>query len=279
MFAFAAAVELPEIMEIASKAGPGEFQHSGNTKLTSLSNLYAAFAKSEIEKGFPILHVHALVALWGLLEAAIEDALVAFLLNEPDRLRNEPFGKLKITLADFEASEKDDRMRLLLAELERDKSVRRRHGVDRFEVLLEAFGFSAPVHPLVKKELYALHHIRNVIVHRGSLADRRLVQACPWLSLKIGEPIIVTHKAYARYDSALAYYVLKILERFRAHFGLSELAGPDSSKCTEENEESIFNDYSFYHFLHHQDTGVRPAEEKREDAGTPGVASEPPQDH
>ena len=80
-----------------------------------------------------------------------------------------------------------------------------------------------------------MHHIRNVIVHRASLADRRLVQNCPWLGLKLGDKVLVTHQSLGAYGEALAKYVLTILERACLRYGVDlkkRLAEPDASKAS-----------------------------------------------
>src|SRR5258706_1188649 len=80
----------------------------------------ADFAENECKTGFPLLHAHALVGMWGALEAAIEDLLVAILINEPDVLNKEAFAKVRIPLAEFETKDKEERMRFLIADLGRN---------------------------------------------------------------------------------------------------------------------------------------------------------------
>jgi hypothetical protein len=60
--------------------------------------------------------------------------------------------------------------------------------------------------------------VRNVIVHRASRADSRLIQACPAMKLKIGDPIVVTHERYHDYIQAEAGYVQIIVSRLSARY-------------------------------------------------------------
>lgn len=244
IYASHAAITMPRILHATPKMEPDQ---TPKGDVDETMEKFASFAAHEKERGFPVLHAHASVILWGFFQASIEDLLAAFLMNEPERLRTEPFARIRIPLAEFEGSEREERMQLLITELKRSANVSRRHGLDRIEALLEPFGFSGPVHDLVKKEVCALDHIRNVIVHRACLVDRRLADACPWLNLKIGEPVIITHTAFKRYDSALTHYLGRIMERVAAHFGKPFRALPEG---TQESEESIFNNTVFFHFLH-----------------------------
>lgn len=180
----------------------------------------AAFAEKERTQGFPLLHAHTLVGFWSALESAIEDAIVGMLVNEPDLLQNEVFSRVRIPLAEYELLEKEERMRFLVEEVERSHIPARRRGVDGFEGLLGVVGLTGPVDADLKKTLWELSHLRNVIVHRGSVADRQLVQKCPWLGLKVGDKVTVSHGALGRYYSALYDYLMTLIYRLGAKYGV-----------------------------------------------------------
>jgi hypothetical protein len=81
-------------------------------------------------------------------------------------------------------TEKDERMRLLIQELQRSQY---QYGTGSFEHVLNQFQLSGKVDPRIKQTIWEMLNIRNVIIHRGSVADRRLVEGCPWMELKIGQ--------------------------------------------------------------------------------------------
>jgi len=58
-----------------------------------------------------------------------------------------------------------------------------------------------------------MYHVRNVIVHRGSVADRRLILACPWLNLKAGDKVEITHEILGKYFKALNDYLMIVIRR------------------------------------------------------------------
>jgi hypothetical protein len=179
----------------------------------------ADFSEKEIKAGFPLLHAHTLVGAWGALEAAIEDMLVGILINEPEHLQDPGFSKIKIPLADYEALDKEDRMRFLLDEIGRSHPFSRKNGVDAFESLFELFLLSGAVNADVKAAIWEISHIRNVIVHRNSIADRRLVKNCPHLNIKAGEKVVITNQQLDRYGRALCEYVSAILCRLEERYG------------------------------------------------------------
>jgi hypothetical protein len=176
-------------------------------------------SKVDLRRDFRLLHASAVVALWGALEVAIEDFLIAWLMNNPSALRIEALQKTKIALAEYEALDREDRMRVLLRELER--SVIGKQGVGCFEPLLDTFGLSGSVVKARKQGIYELQQVRNVIVHRGGRADRRFVEACPHWKAKVGEQLKLSGKDCSRYQRAVGDYVLIVAERVAARLGVT----------------------------------------------------------
>ena len=186
----------------------------------------AELAQREADQGFPILHQQTTVDLWGTLEFLIRNFFASWLANETTPTRAEAVRKIKVRLADYEAMSEDDRYHYLIDELERDLGAPFKQGVNRFEALLSVFGFSGRVKKSIRKDLFELSQVRNVIVHRRGIADRRLVEACPWLSVKAGEPLTITPDAHRRYFEALYGYVKVLLARVTKHFAsVPERAG------------------------------------------------------
>jgi hypothetical protein len=172
----------------------------------------AKFAENELQNGFPYLNAHALVGAWGALEAAIDDMLVNILVNEPKSLEKEEFAKIRVPLPKFEALDKEDRMRFLLDEVQRTRALGTVQGVDTFEKTLQLFGLAGMVDEDTKKMLWEMNHLRNVVVHRDSLADIQMVQACPWLNLNLGDRVLINDEKYGLCSDTV-YEYLKILAR------------------------------------------------------------------
>jgi hypothetical protein len=83
----------------------------------------AAFAKKEIEEGFPLLCAHSLVGLWGAFEAAVDDFLATWLEAHPSKLTDAESIRLRVSASDLLVPIEQDRIRLVLAELARSLSV------------------------------------------------------------------------------------------------------------------------------------------------------------
>jgi hypothetical protein len=163
----------------------------------------AAFTRNERDNDYPLLHAYTLVGQWGALEAGIEDMLIGILVNEPRVLEKDTFATAKIPLSKYELLDKEERMRFLLADLQRTQSSGIAQGVNAFENVLQVFDLSGPVEGGVRAGLWEMNHVRNVVVHRDSHADLRLIQACPSVDLRVGDHVFVTHKKYVYYSDTL----------------------------------------------------------------------------
>lgn len=172
----------------------------------------AGFAENELKQDFPFLHASMLVGAWGALEAAVEDMLIGISLNEAEVLEKDEFRKIRVPLSTFEALDKEERIRFLLEEVERALGGGVGQGVESFERLLRVFELSGPIDDGVKKTLWEMNHIRNVIVHRDSRADARLLKACPWLPFKVGDRVLINYQKYGPYSDAVFEY-LKVFAR------------------------------------------------------------------
>lgn len=173
----------------------------------------AAIAARQVEQGFPLLFAQATIAAWGALETAIRDFLVRWLAAYPQSRTSERIGKLRVRFSDYEALEHEERMRFLLGELERDIGATLKPGIARFECLLAEIGLGGAIDDQERRKLLEMAAVRNVLVHRAGVADRRFVELCPWLNHSVGDQIVITGKEYHRFRSATLRYAASVLER------------------------------------------------------------------
>jgi hypothetical protein len=185
----------------------------------------AKFATSQETAGFPVLYAHAVVAIWAAIETFIEDLVVCSLLHYVQKddenlqkddegyLQRESFKKIRILFVEYESLDKEDRMRYLVKELGRQTSTELKHGINRFEPILDAVDLNGPMPDEMKKTCYQLWATRNLIAHRSGIVDRRFVRLCPWLGSKVGETLKVTPQAYKSYIKFANYWMGEILVR------------------------------------------------------------------
>jgi hypothetical protein len=205
--------------EFLEKKGNGEDTPPLKDATTKAKELEAAkrkagFAEEESKRGFPTLHSHALVSLWGCLEWIVRDICADIVREAPFLLDEKRSEKVSVSLTTFFSMEtKRERVRFLVEEIERREASKKRRGVDRFESLLCVLGLDGAVEKPVRDDIFELQQVRNVVVHAGGLADRKFVEMCPRRKERIGEPVCVTHEDYLRYREAVEAYLFCILGR------------------------------------------------------------------
>ncbi len=199
----------------------------------------AEFAAEEIDNGFATLHAHAVISMWGLLEAVIEDVAVTFLKHEPHLRHSKKLARLKMPLAEYDELDDDEKLRFLVTEYARTQAAPLKQGVSRFEIVLALVDMSGPVNDQTRQDLFEFGHIRNVLVHRAAVADRRLINACPWLALQPGNELQITHRDYQRYCTALQTYLTDLVHRATAyHAALPNNAQPQLSPAPSPEQDA-----------------------------------------
>jgi hypothetical protein len=217
-----------ELKKLNEKSGIESAHEPDEIKEHEEMKKRAEYARREAEQGFPVLNEQATVNLWSALETLVKDLVACWIENVPTARQSEAVRKVRIRLADYEAMSAEERSFYLIDELERDLGAPLRQGVNRFEVLLTLFGLSGELEDDLRRELFELSHVRNVIVHRRGIADRKLVDACPWLALKTGDRVTVTSDAHHRYFDAVHAYGTVLVNRVNRYFGV-----PDDSPAEE----------------------------------------------
>jgi hypothetical protein len=176
-------------------------------------------ANAQKEQGFSLLHATFAVNLWATLEALVEDVLIALFKAVPETLNRDCLQKTQIPLALYESLSGDDRLQLLLYKLQDQKRSEAKNGVNRFEVVLEEFDLAVVPSDETRRALIDLMHVRNVILHRGHLVDRRFVEACPKFGLKAGEKLTLKDEHINGYVKAIAEYGQGLMDKCYKVYG------------------------------------------------------------
>jgi hypothetical protein len=177
------------------------------------SKQLAELAKNEIDNEFPLLHAHAIVGIWGALEACIDDLIVSVLVNDADARRHEVFVKVKVSITELEGLESEERMRIVLEEGKRLLRAEQRIGINTFESILATVDLSGDVDEDTRRDILELQQLRHVFVHRGGIADRKLSRHCPWLNVTPGTRIMPKRKDYERFARAIVNYAIAVRKR------------------------------------------------------------------
>jgi hypothetical protein len=173
----------------------------------------AALATTEVNGDFPVLHGLAVVALWSWLEHFVKGFIALWLLNHPGAVNSAAVQKLRVRLGDYLQLDKDEQAHFLVELLEQEQSGSLKRGVTRFDSLLDHFGLTSNLPDGCGKMLFELQQVRNAIAHRNGRADRRLLTECPWLSLDINGPVVISSSMLGAYSEAAGDFLLAMLYR------------------------------------------------------------------
>lgn len=149
----------------------------------------ADLAAAEAEAGFPIVHAHNLIGLWGALECFIEDLFVASIEVEPSLLAADPFRKVRLPAALLVQPDPRAQAVAVLNEATRAVDADMGVGVGKFERLLKMVGLDGAVPDRIRDAVFEAQQIRNVWAHRGGTADARFVERCPALGYAPGDRV------------------------------------------------------------------------------------------
>ena len=173
----------------------------------------AEWIAREAKDGFRLLHAHAAVAVWGALEVLAEDFAVAWLANRDDAWSKSEVEKLKISLSQYHSLGVNERPQFVVRELQRALRADVRKGVGKLKAVLSVFDLAPPVGDNAKQALHELCQVRNAIVHCGGLADKKLVEECPWFEAEPDARIEISHDLYAWYFMAARRFSERVLNQ------------------------------------------------------------------
>lgn len=185
----------------------------------ALAERVTALATKEVSEGFPLLYAQAAVSRWSALEVLVRDLVAATLAKRLDLLCKEPISRLRVRVGEYEALTGDERSAYLVELLEQELQATFKLGIGRFECLLASVGLAGAVPEAIRRELFELSQVRNVLVHRRGIADKKFVERCPWLSHAVGTEVRVSHASLGRSYIAAVAYVLVIHQRLKVLFG------------------------------------------------------------
>lgn len=171
------------------------------------------FAREQASADFPKLFELATVHLWSILEAGIDDLMLER-LSRPEALPDDAvLADLQGSLLQFLSATPEERATLLYERLQIATRSSHQPGIARFEALLDPIGLKGPVDPAARRALIELAEVRHVIVHRGSRADAKLIDRCPWLNATLGNSVHTDHLRFTYYFKAALWYALEIRRR------------------------------------------------------------------
>jgi hypothetical protein len=222
---------IPNVLKVLSELDVGDGQARRVTdKEIKRAEADAGWVEAEGKQGFPLLHSRCSVSVWSILEVFVEDVAGTWFLNRPEAWELEILEKVRMPVAVYERLQGEDKARHVVGEMYRHLGADLKTGIGHLSALLTLLDLAPDVGPNATKALHELCQVRNAIAHRGGRADRRLLDACPYLPWKIGEPIRISHALFGWYHLAADRYAYRVMNRVLERFG------SEGCRCPGMNE-------------------------------------------
>jgi hypothetical protein len=92
-------------------------------------------------------------------------------------------------------------------------------GVGRFEHMLKPFGFGGEVDPIASKILLEFSAVRNCLVHRQGVVDRRFLEVCATGQWQPGTNIAIDRTKCDVYSRVALQYGATVASRINERYG------------------------------------------------------------
>ena len=146
--------------------------------------------------GYWFSNTLATVRLWSIFTAATEHALDMTIRSHPDQLK--VAKDAKVSVAEIVALPADEQRRLLAREIMDTL----RDGRRKTQDAMRAMGLKADYRKNHEHALTELWAMRNAIVHNGGCADRRTLEVCGWLPIRVGDRLPLQFDCFDIHASA-----------------------------------------------------------------------------
>lgn len=171
----------------------------------------ASRARSEVERGFPLLQGQAVILTWGAVEALVEDICLARLKANPGIMAADSFPRVRVNASVLAHPDPSEWFRAIVESLQRDLGPRSAMG--RSLALMSAVELRGNIDPRVRRTLDEMAQVRHVLVHRRGVVDAAFVKACPWLDASPGTTLQVSERDFERYRRSVEHFAVELINR------------------------------------------------------------------
>ena len=187
---------------------------TNNTQITeappSTESMWTTWSKELIAKDLHAIHVPGIIALWASLEVAVEDTATLVLVNDLQSLDDAVLAGFKLP-SGFTKPPGESYARRVFARMEQ-VSRGTRSIAEAYAHILQVLGVSTSVAPEDFETLAELNYVRNCILHRGGVVDRRVTEEAPNSGLAVGDFVHIAEERYLRYYKSVGSFAQQMLE-------------------------------------------------------------------
>ncbi len=185
-------------------------------KMDHLISMAQSTAKQAIkleQDDFNVINIHCCIAIWGALEACVENIITLVLMNDPEainRLRQSVATVRSITGAPTE----EDCFKIyknLEREFRKSKSV-----AETYVGMLGIFGINVDCDDAMATKMAEINEIRNALLHRAGRINQRSITNAPALEPYLNRKIAIGTAVCGEYQKVVLDFYRNILDGITA---------------------------------------------------------------
>ncbi len=169
-------------------------------------------AKFHRDSEFRYLYSLAIIKLWSILEATIDEITIEA-LSRADECDMEFLKTIRGPIFEILFADEAGRIDFIVDEIKQKVKSSLKKGVDGLEAILETIKLSGTVDREIKKNLRELQQVRHSIVHRNGSADKRFVESVPWMGELTNQSILINRTSFSKYSLSSLAYALELERR------------------------------------------------------------------
>jgi len=158
---------------------------------------------------YAALNAHSLVSIWGVLESCLENLVVLILTNDSGVLQKLASAGVKVDPSKVSHLLCEEEARTFYQKIENHARVKG-NVVLTYEAVLALFGLSAAC-PQHTDSLLEANALRNCIMHRGGIIDKKAISQAPQLNQWLGKKYNLSSDSYLKYHDAVGAWLTSLL--------------------------------------------------------------------
>jgi hypothetical protein len=175
-------------------------------------NIVLEKKSKEISDGnFHSVFSHSLVDLWSGIETAIEDTIVAILLNDKKSISILSLDGYRFK-KDYAFPLPEDAARTVFKKLEGQSRNKFLGAGKSYCSLLNTLGVDVKLSESEQICFDEINEVRNCIMHRGGVIDNQATKKSPELSKYINQKFEINQKVFDRYYKFISIFAKKLLD-------------------------------------------------------------------
>lgn len=152
----------------------------------------------------------SLLAVWGALEAFVEDFCKAVISSDPSVIEGSDIAKQRVTIDNLFVSD-EEKTDIIFKAIEGARGGR--GGTNQFESSLKFLSLDGKVPDRIGQAIYDAQKIRNVWAHKKGVADQQFVADAAHLGFTVGQRVPVLLEDFLKYVQAMMMYSFIVANR------------------------------------------------------------------